>query len=53
VKLLALLVIFAAPVAASKGDVSAPAKMAASPLKGGAKPAPDTDKRVFHLQLKK
>jgi hypothetical protein len=38
---------------AAKGDVSAPTKMTAPSLRAGEKPAPDTGKRVLHLQLKK
>jgi hypothetical protein len=38
---------------AAKGDVSAPAKVAAPSMRAAEKPTPDTGKRVLHLQLKK
>jgi hypothetical protein len=38
---------------AAKGDVSAPPKMIAPAMRAAEKPAPETGKRVLHLQLKK
>jgi hypothetical protein len=38
---------------AAKGDLSSPPKMMAPSAHAAEKAAPDTDKRVLHLQLKK